>query len=93
MLAQATRTIPSVGQLLADSLFSGRREEAQYAAGVLGRIGTEDARQALVTALTGKDANLAAAAADALGQIGMTDSVEVRAAVGRAAATRRSRCR
>ena len=47
-----------------------------YAAGVLGRIGTEDARQALVTALTGKDKDLAAAAAGALGQIGMTDTVK-----------------
>jgi HEAT repeat protein len=76
VLAQSHPSDPSVGQLLTDSLFSGRHEEAQYAAGVLGRIGTEDARQALVTALTGKDANLAAAAANALGQVGMTDSVK-----------------
>src|SRR3569623_1079627 len=76
LLAQAHPNDPAVGQLLSDSLCSGRREEAQYAAGVLGRIGTEDARTALVSALTGKDANLAAAAAGALGQIGMTDQVK-----------------
>ena len=70
------RAIPALGQLLSDSLFSGRRDEACYAASVLGRIGTEDARQALVAALTGKDKELAAAAAGALGQVGMTDSVK-----------------
>src|SRR3569623_3473596 len=76
LLAQAHPTAPAVGQLLSASLFSGRREEAQYAAGVLGRIGTEDARTALVSALPGNDANLAAAAAGALGQLGMTDQVK-----------------
>ena len=45
---------------------------------MLGRIGTEDARQALITALTGKDKELAAAAAGALGQMGMTDSARPR---------------
>ena len=84
---------PAVGQLLSDSLFSGRREEAQYAAGVLGRIGTEDARQALVAALSGKDATLAAAAASALGQIGDDRLGEGSADVGGADRTRRSRCR
>jgi HEAT repeat protein len=42
----------------------------------MGRIGTEDSRQALVTALTGKDKDLAAAAAGALGQMGMTDQTK-----------------
>jgi HEAT repeat protein len=43
---------------------------------VLGRVGTDDARQALITALTGKDKELAAAAAGALGQMGMTDATK-----------------
>ena len=52
MLAQvAPGRSRAVGQLLSDSLFSGRRDEASYAASVLGRIGTEDARQALIAAL------------------------------------------
>ena len=48
-----------MNQLLPDSLFSGRRDEASYAANVLGRIGTDGARQALVAALSGKDKELA----------------------------------
>ena len=51
MLAQSRPADPAVGQLLRDSLFSGRRDEARYAASVLGRIGTEEARQALIAAL------------------------------------------
>ncbi|HWU90058.1 MAG TPA: HEAT repeat domain-containing protein, partial [Kofleriaceae bacterium] len=61
---------------LSDSLFSGRPEEARYAAGVLGRIGTEESRQALIAALGDKDKNLAAAAAGALGQSAFDDSVK-----------------
>ena len=60
---------------------------------MLGRIGTEDARQALIAALTGKDKDLAAVAAGALGQVGLTDSGQDRAARRRAETTRRSRCR
>ena len=75
-LAQTHPSDPAVGQLLSDALFSGRREESAYAATVMGRLGTEDARQALVVALTGKDEQLAAAAAGALGQMGMTDTVK-----------------
>ena len=52
---------------------------------MLGRIGTEDARQALIAALTGKDKELAAAAAGALGQVGMTDQVKSALLVGGAA--------
>ena len=43
---------------------------------MLGRVGTEDARQALITALTGKDKDLAAAAAGALGQMAMNDTTK-----------------
>ncbi len=76
MLAQHRPGDPALEALLGDSLFSGRKEEAQYAANVLGRIGTEQARQTLITALTGNDKQLATAAAAALGQQAMTDSVK-----------------
>ena len=42
MVAQAHLADPAVGQLLTDALFSGRRDESQYAASILGRIGTVD---------------------------------------------------
>ena len=57
-------------------MFSGRNSDQNYAAQLLGRSGTEDARQALITALTGKDKSLAAVAASALSQMGMTDQVK-----------------
>ncbi len=68
LLAQHRPSDQAVETLLGDSLFSGRRTEAQYAAGVLGRVGTEQARQMLLSALTGDDKNLSVAAANALGQ-------------------------
>jgi HEAT repeat protein len=43
---------------------------------VLGRIGTEEARQSLIAALSDKDKDLAATAAGALGQMGMNDQVK-----------------
>ena len=77
LIAQNHPTDPAVGQLLSDSLFSGRNDEATSAANVMSRLGTEDARHALVAALTGKDKQLAAVAASALGQVGMTENVKV----------------
>ena len=77
MLAQSRPSDPAVGaapQRLA-VLWPPRRG-ARTPATVLGRIGTEEARQTLIAALTGKDKDLAAAAAGALGQVGMTDSVK-----------------
>ena len=68
--------IPAVNQMLADMMFSGRNNEQSYAAQLLGRTGTEDARQALLTALTGKDKSLASIAASSLSQMGMTDQVK-----------------
>jgi len=76
MLAQSRPGDAALDQLLNDSLFSGRRDEASYAASVLGRVGTEQARQSLITALTGDDKELAAAAAGALGQVGLTPTVK-----------------
>src|SRR6185503_12540541 len=76
MLAQSHPADPAVGQLLSDALFSGRRDEANYAASVMSRLGTEDSRQALITALTGSDKELQSVAAGALGQMGMTESVK-----------------
>jgi HEAT repeat protein len=76
VLAQARPSDPAIGQLLSDSLFSGRPEEARYAASVLGRIGNEDARQSLIAALSDKDKGVAAAAAAALGQAGLGEGVK-----------------
>lgn len=67
---------PAVEGLLTDSLFSGRRDEANYAANILGRLGSENARTALLAAITGKDKELANAAATALGQGGMNEQVK-----------------
>ena len=76
MLSQKRPGDPVLEALLADSLFSGRRDESTFAAAVLGRIGTEQARQTLLTALQGNDKQLAMAAAGALGQSAMTDTVK-----------------
>jgi len=76
MLAQHRPSDPSLEALLGDSLFSGRRDESQYAASVLGRIGTEQARQTLLAALTGNDKQLSTAAANALGQHAANDAVK-----------------
>ncbi len=76
MLSQRRPGDPVLEALLADSLFSGRRDESTFAASVLGRIGTEQARQTLITALNGSDKQLAIAVAGALGQQAMTDSVK-----------------
>ncbi|MBL8620879.1 MAG: HEAT repeat domain-containing protein [Myxococcales bacterium] len=78
-LANADPSDPAVAQLLADSLFSGRADEAQSAAWVLGRIGTDDAREALVAALKDDDLTVANAAMSALGQVG--SPADVRAAL------------
>ena len=76
LLAYARPADPAVAQLLIDTMFTGRRDEATYAAGVLGRISTDDARSALTAALTGKDENVAAAAASALAQLGLSAQVK-----------------
>jgi len=76
MLSQRRPGDPVLEALLADSLFSGRRDESTFAASVLGRIGTEQARQTLITALQGSDKQLALAAAGALGQQAMTETVK-----------------
>src|SRR5262245_56795674 len=76
MLARERPSDAALGQLLADSLRSGRREEASYAANVLARIGNDGARQALLGALSGKDKELASVVAASLGQFAMTDSVK-----------------
>ena len=75
-LAQARPGDPGVTRLLHDSLFSGRREEGSYAASVLSRLGTEPARQILLSALSGKSSDLAEQAAAALLGHGMTDAVK-----------------
>lgn len=76
MLAQINPSDPRIGKSLSESLFSGRKSEAANAATVLGRLGTEASQRALITAMNGGDKDVALAAARALGQQGMTESVK-----------------
>jgi HEAT repeat protein len=76
MLASHRPGDPSIEALLSDSLFSGRRDEAAYAAGVLGRLSTEQSRHTLVAALTGTDKAVAVAAAQALAGAAVTGEVK-----------------
>lgn len=76
MLAQVRPGDPNLTAMLTDSLFSGKQGEASDAASILGRIGTEAARQALIKALGDKSVKVAGAAASALGQGSMTDEVK-----------------
>ena len=75
VLAQATPDDPAVTQMLSDALFSGRADEASQAAWILGRLGNEDARSALLAALKGDDTALAQAALGALSQTGSAATV------------------
>jgi HEAT repeat protein len=84
-LAQTNPGDPRLGRMLADSVFSGRKAEAISAVQVLGRLGTEEAQQALITAIGGADKELAVAATQALGQQGLSESL--RATLVAAAAT------
>jgi HEAT repeat protein len=76
MLAQTRPGDPALQHLLHDSLFSGRRDEASYAAAVLGRLGTEPARQTLMSALGGPDPVVSVEAASMLAESGMTDQIK-----------------
>jgi HEAT repeat protein len=72
MLAQVRPADPAVNQLLIDAVFSGRPNEAHQAVYTLARLGTEESREALITALTGDDEQLASAVAGSISQAGMT---------------------
>lgn len=76
VLTQSHPTDPAVSRMLSETLRSGRRDEAIEAADLLGRVGTEAARQALVSALTAKNSAAALAAANALGRSGVSDNVK-----------------
>ena len=71
MLIQNRPGDPALTKLVSDSLLSGRPEEAGYAAQLLGRMGTADAKAALIMAIGGKDKNLTMAAITALAQNGV----------------------
>lgn len=75
-LVQVQPNDATVGRLLSETLRSGRSDEVSYAAELLGRTGTDAARQALVSALGHKNKATAVAAANALGQSGLTDDVK-----------------
>ena len=76
MLSQVRPGDPALAALLTESLFSGRKGEAVEAATVLGRLGTSDARAALVKALGDKDIKVSTAAAEALGTGALSDEVK-----------------
>lgn len=76
LVSRARPHDPQVTQLLADSLTSGRRDEAQYAAGVLARMGGSDAQHALLAALNGKDKALAQAVAQNMGSMVSDETVK-----------------
>jgi HEAT repeat protein len=67
---------PAVTDLVIGALFSGVRTEVMTGATLLGRLGTEQARAALLTALASDDKALAAAAAEALRLGPLTDEVK-----------------
>jgi HEAT repeat protein len=71
MLIQNRPSDPALTKMLTDSLLSGRVEEAGYAAQLLGRMGTPDAKNALIAALNGRDPMLTMAAINAIGQNGI----------------------
>jgi HEAT repeat protein len=72
LLAQAQPGEPAVTELLRDTLRTGSPDEAVAALGVLGRGGSEDARDAIVAALASSDADIAGAAVNALQNFRMT---------------------
>lgn len=84
ILAGARPDDPRVGKLLADALRSSDPEVAGAAASALAKVGTSDARDALVGALASSDSSVVANAASSLASYRMTD--DMTAALRRAVA-------
>ncbi|HUS28584.1 MAG TPA: HEAT repeat domain-containing protein, partial [Kofleriaceae bacterium] len=72
MLAQANPGDPAVFELLRDTLRTGTPDEAVAALAVLARAGTEDAREAIVAAVSSSDADICGAAVAAMANFRMT---------------------
>lgn len=72
LLAAAQPGEPAVTELLRDTLRGGTPDEAVAALGVLGHAGSEDAREAIVAALSSSNADIAGAAVNALQNFRMT---------------------
>jgi HEAT repeat protein len=75
ILGEARPDDPVVAKLLRDSVQSRDPEEAAAAAAALSKVGTEDARDALVAALASTDASVARNAAGSLAKFRLTDDV------------------
>lgn len=65
---------PQVTEILRDSLHAGDEDEQRAAANALGRVGTDEARDALVSALTSSDGDLGYAAMTALASYRLDDA-------------------
>lgn len=75
LLGGARPDDPKVAKLLREAVHSNVPEEAAAAASALARVGTEDARDALVAALASSDASVATNAATSLTKFRLTDEV------------------
>jgi HEAT repeat protein len=72
LLASARPGEPAVIDLLRDTLRTGTPEEAVAALEVLGRAGSEEARESIVAALSNSDSSIAGAAVAAMAKFRMT---------------------
>jgi HEAT repeat protein len=72
LLASARPGEPAVIELLRDTLRTGSPDEAIAALEVLGRAGSEEAREAIVAALSNSDSEIAGAAVTAMAKFRMT---------------------
>ncbi len=75
ILGDARPDDPVVAKLLADAVQSRNPDEAAAAAAALSKVGTDEARDALVAALGSTDANVARNAAGSLTKFRLTDEV------------------
>jgi HEAT repeat protein len=75
ILAEARPDDPVVAKLLGDAVQSRDPDEAAAAASALSKVGTDDARDALVAALGSTDAQVAGNAASSLAKFRLTDDM------------------
>lgn len=75
ILGEARPDDPVVARLLHDAVQSSNVEEAAAAAAALARVGTPEARDALIAALGNRDASVAGTAAASLSKFRLTDDV------------------
>ncbi len=76
LLANARPGDPVVADLLADSLLSGRQDEAATAARLLAKVHSEDAEQVLIAALSGDDHEAVQQTLHAVGREPLSDPIK-----------------